>query len=164
MKVILFIIGIIVVFYVLKYYLSLPKVHKVTHSNLRKFFEVLLYRGYDGGFIIIEGHKKKPFLQFKKYISNDEVYLEMSFPKVKWSKDYFDSLKEQLNKKDINFRIRETIDPDIDFIDIYCSKNIDLCVSLTQDIFVNIFNHTKDSLNYKIKFYDVSPMDEKIGF
>lgn len=164
MEILLVIIGLIAIFYGLKHYLSLPKVHKVAHNNLRKFFEILLYRGYDGGFLIIEGDKKIPFLQFKKYISDNDVYLEMSFPKVKWSMDYFPSLKKLLSNKDIHFEIKNTTDSNIDFLDIHCSKDIDFCVSLTNDIFVNIFNNSEETLDYKIKFFDVSPLDEKIGF
>ncbi|MBI9099529.1 MAG: hypothetical protein JEY91_13685 [Spirochaetaceae bacterium] len=158
------IVAVIILLIFFRYYLSQPIVHKVTQNQLGKYFKILLYRGYDGGYTIIEGSLKKTFLQYKKYITENEVYLEMSFPKAKWSQEYYDRLKEYLEKREIKYRINNSSESPIEFIDINCSNDIDFCTALTRDIFVNIFDYTDDDLNYKIKFYDVSPKDEKIGF
>ena len=71
MILILLIISVVIIILLFRYILGLPKIHKVTQSQLKKFIEVLLYRGFDSSFMIIEGSKNSVFLQFKKYHSKN---------------------------------------------------------------------------------------------
>lgn len=166
--IIIFVIASILIVGIIMYYVGkLPKKHKnVTHDILYKYLEVLLYRGYDGGFIIIEGKTKDVFLQFKKIILNKgNVILELGFPLAEWSNIYYKDFQKLLNEKGIKYDISpKNNENELEFTNVNCNMDIDFCKTLTKYIFIDVFKYNENELNYTIQLIDVSPEDIKIGF
>jgi hypothetical protein len=140
-----------------------PYWHKnIALDDLKRFLELLLFRGYNGGFISICIPDREEFLQLSKYITRDNsIGLQLDFPLAKWSKHYYDSFKELLIDQGIRFEIQATSDENIpEFIVVDMKQDLDFAQVLIKKIIQNIykFNVVKVDLH----FQNVSPRDEKI--
>jgi hypothetical protein len=125
----------------------------------------MLYRGYNESFIIIKNNISKTFLQFRKIVDkNNDVFIELVFPKAKWSEKYYNKLHETLMKNNIEYSILPKEDAkSLEFTIINCEKDLDVCMNLISIIYQYIFEIKETNLLFDIKFLNVSPNDEKIG-
>ncbi len=140
--------------------------------ELKKFFEILLYRGYAGGVIVIECDEKQDvFLQFVKKIEKRKiekkyknvVALELAFPLIQWSEKYYNKLHDLITREKIRYELEaKEGEYNLEFTYINCKQNLDYCIYLAEMIYKEIFD-VKD-LNFKISFKNCSPRDVRIGF
>lgn len=161
---ILFIIFIVflIIFRILN---SKPIYQNIRPASLIKYLNILYERGYDGGIIYIYDSSNKRFIQFIKNIkSKGDVHIELGFPRVKWTQKYYDILKDFLIKKNINYENINDKSGKVEFIVIDCKSDIGFCIFLINEIFIKIFDIKYEDLKYNIKYENVSPREEKIGF
>lgn len=143
-----------------------PYIHRAVHQQeLRKFLEVLLYRGYDRGFICVQVPKDVRFLQFSKYIMNGQrVGLQLDFPLAPWSKDYYELLRTLLREKRILCEVEKTGQDGVtEFLVVDVKQDLSLAFDLTQLILQNLYGLDED-VRVELYFSGVSPRDERIGF
>jgi hypothetical protein len=144
----------------------------VAQGNFRLYLEALLYRGYDGGYMIIEAPDRRRFIQFSKYIKNERVAgLQFDFPRAPWSEEYFGPLKALLDRRNYTNEI-EKVDPApkqrlknqvVEFLVIDLDQDLDKASELSKLVFLEVFR-LNPSDTVTLWFVDVSIHDEKIGF
>jgi hypothetical protein len=140
-----------------------PYMHKnIALDDLKSFLEVLLFRGYDGGFISICIPDREEFLQFSKYIiSENSIGLQLDFPLAKWSKHYYDSLKKLLIDQGIKFETQTTSKEEIpEFLVVDIKQDLDFAQVLIKQIIQSIYKLNNVKVN--LHFENVSPRNEKI--
>jgi hypothetical protein len=147
-----------------------PTKYRIALSDVdvRKFLRVLLYRGYNGGFLIIEAREGEPFIQFSKYIANDRVGIQFDFPQAPWSKDYFDPLKQALDRRFSKYKVSDVPGSDLSnpvtkFLEIDLGQDLEAAAELARLSLVDVFKVDPNE-NLTIYFDGVSPKDQKIGF
>lgn len=159
----------IIIILIVLYFGKKPKIHRnVSHKDLKKFLEVLLYRGYENGFMVIQvpiDRKFKRFIQFSKYIEdNKNVGLEFHYPLSEWSKSYYKKLKDILIKNQIKFEIETTGDEKIpEFLVIDVKKNLDMADRISKLVFREIYEIGEEVM-IELYYHNISPREEKIGF
>ncbi len=166
---IIFCVSLIILFVLIWYFNRKPYVHKnISQSNLKRYLEVLLYRGYDRGFIIIQiptDKKAKRFLQFAKYIDGEkDVGLRFDYPLIEWSIPYYRKLKEIFEREQIEFEILKTGENDIsEFLFVDVKKDLDTAAKISILILQEIYK-LKPNDFVELYFWNVSAQDEQIGF
>jgi hypothetical protein len=151
------------------YFGNKPKIHKnISQDDLVKYLEVLLFRGYNKGFIIIrlpKDKKFKRFLQFRKYIEDKKkVGLQFAYPLSSWSKPYYEKLKAILKERKIKFEIEKTECEEVpEFIIIDLKKDLAMAVLLSR-LIINQLYGLKSNDCVELYFENVSEEEEKIGF
>lgn len=144
----------------------------VAQGDYRKYLEVLLYRGYDLGFMIIEAQDRERFIQFSKYIGREKnVGLQCDFPRAPWSERYYDSLKDLLKQRNYECEIQSVepvpslrVEDQVDeFLMIDLNQDLDASVALVRLVLLEIFK-LDPSDTVTLWFDNVSVRDEKIGF
>lgn len=106
----------------------------------------LLKRGYNGGFLIIDIHRSKYFLQLRKYIHCPGIYgIELDFPNAKWSVHMFPKLIDYCEHHNISYRIgKEIADKPLEFLRIGFGKDADKAYKIITDIILQVFNLDED--------------------
>lgn len=151
------------------YFGKKPAIHKnISQEDLKKYFEVLLYRGYDRGYMIIQvsmDKRFKRFLQVSKYIGDkNKLGLQFDYPLANWSKPYYEKFKSILNKNRIKFEIEKTDQDKIpEFLVIDVEKDLDKAYKISKLALQELYSLSPDDL-IKLYFINVSEEDEKIGF
>ena len=143
-----------------------PYRHKRTVADdLSKLFKVLLYRGYDGGLMFIEAPDRKRFLQFRKYIkSRSNVGVEFSFPFAPWSGEYYEKVKESLERRGIDFSVVRTNEQVVtEFLLIDLKQDVEKGIEVARLILREVFGLRPDEI-ISLYFVNVSPREERIGF
>jgi len=151
---------------ILYHYGKRPYRHKrAAADDLGKLFKVLLYRGYDGGLMFIEAPGRKRFLQFRKYIkSKSNVGIEFGFPLAPWSGEYYEKLKESLERREIDYSIagaggRVTTE----FLLIDLQQDVGKGVEVARLILGEVFGLMPEE-TISLYYVNVSPREERIGF
>ena len=145
---------------------SKPYKHKsIPQNDLKRFFEVLLYRGYDRGFLCIEVPQQDKFLQFSKYINGKKsVGIQFDFPLTEWSREYYELLRKVLIEKGIDFDIQKTEHEGVsEFLVVDLKQDLALALNLTKLILQSIYR-LDENQSVDLYFENVSPKDERIGF
>ena len=137
-----------------------PAKHRlnVAQGNFSRYLEALLYRGYDGGYAIIEASDRRRFIQFSKYIKNENgVGLQFDFPRAPWSEEYFGPLKALLEQRTINYEI-QPVDPApeqnfknqvVEFLVIDLAQDLNKASELSKLVFLEVFRLSpSDTVNY----------------
>jgi hypothetical protein len=134
-------------------------------DDLSEPFQVLLYRGYDGGLMIIEAPDRKRFLQFRKYIkSRHNVGLECGFPRAPWSVEYYDRVRECLDGRGIDYSIAPTGDrATTEFLLIDLRQDVSKGVEVARLILGEVFGLKPDEV-ISLRYLNVSPREERVGF
>jgi hypothetical protein len=151
------------------YFGNKPKIHKkISQEDLKKFLEVLLYRGYENGFMVIQvptDRKFKRFIQFSKYIvDNRNVGLEFNYPLSEWSQPYYKKLKDILIENRIKFEIENTGHEKIpEFLVIDVKQNLDMANKISKLVFNDLYEIGKEGM-IELYYHNISPREEKIGF
>jgi hypothetical protein len=161
-------ISIIIFIWAILHFGNKPKIHrKIPQNNLKKYLEVLLNRGYDRSFIIIQvpwDKKFKRFLQYTKYIGDNNVGLEFDYPLAEWSKPYYDKLKSILQKSHIGFEIEKTDQKEVpEFLVIDIKKDLEMASKISILVLQDMYNLGPNDF-VELYFYNISPREERIGF
>jgi hypothetical protein len=161
---------VVIALLVLLWYLDRkPYIHKkISQNNLKRYFDALLYRGYDGGFITIQipsDKKFKWFIQFAKYIECEKkVGLRFGYPLCEWSEPYYEKLKGILEREQIEFEILKTGENGVsEFIFVDVKKNLDMAARISTLTLQEVYNLNPNDF-IELYFVNVSAKDEKIGF
>jgi len=123
----------------------------------------LLRRGYKEGFLVINIHYTKQFVQLKKYIHNKGNYgMEFCFPNTKWSDKLFVKLVEFCTETEIDFVIgEEHAKEPLEFLYIDFGKDVLLAHSTIVDILLNVFG-VDDDVKLFVRLENASVKDELI--
>jgi hypothetical protein len=139
--------------------------HKnVSQKDLARYLEALLERGLNGGFLVIEVPNNKLFIQFSKYfIKNGQAGLQFDFPMAPWSEKYFEQLKRELLKMNLDFSIVSASGvKSRKFIAVDLKRDINSAASFATFVLQSIFGLTKEQ-TLTLYFENISPKDEKIA-
>lgn len=164
---VLAVVAILLVFVALWQWGRRPAVHKVAVADLRKYLQVLLRRGYPGGFMIIRERDKKNgqkrFIQFSKYVASPgRIGIELAFPLSGWSQEYYEQLKELLGVRGITYRVERTGRSDTrEFLNVDFARDLDQAESIAQSALHDVFGLAGDSV-VDVHYENVSPHDELI--
>ena len=104
--------------------------------------DYLLQRGYDMGFLVIEFPYSKKFVQLRKYVHSDIDYgIELGFPRVKWSIQYFDEIEDFCITNKIPYSIEKNAykEPALDFLYIDFGKDSKKAYDIVRKILVEVF-------------------------
>lgn len=144
----------------------------LAQGDFHRYLEVLLYRGYDRGFMIMEAPDRRRFIQFSKYIKNEKnVGLQFDFPRAPWSEEYFGSLKAVLDQRDYEYQIQH-VNPSpkhrlenqvSEFLVVDLGQYLDKASELSKLVFLEVFK-LNPSDTVALWFVHISVHDEKIGF
>ncbi len=139
------------------------KHRRVPLADLERFFDALLKRGFNGGFMVIEVPKTSVFIQFSKYIlKKGHVGLQLDFPLVPWSEKYRESLRHELSKAGFDFRLTAGSDG-TEFVTVDLGQNIGRCVAVAKLVLQCVFGLAQDQ-KVNVYFENISPRQEAIGF
>ncbi len=94
-------------------------------DSLHGPIEALVKQGLNGGFLVIRISYSKKFIQLIKYINDENDYwIELAFPRVKWSKQFFKKLERICIDEKIPYSIEQGRGKDpIDFLHINYNKD-----------------------------------------
>ena len=123
----------------------------------------LLRRGYNNGFLIINVHHTKHFLQLKKYIYKQGDYgIKLSFPNAKWSENLFVKLKNFCKDSAIDYSIgKEAAEEPLEFLHIDFGKDVAKAHSTVVNILLNVFELDDDTKLF-VRLENASVDDELI--
>jgi hypothetical protein len=150
-----------------------PAKHRINvgEGNFRKYLEVLLKRGYDRGFMIMEAPDRQRFIQFSKYFKDGEHFgLQFDFPNAPWSTEYFEALKSLLQQRDYDYDIQQIdLRPHTrpqkqvsEFIVVDLNQDLDRASDLCKSVLDDIFKlNATDTMT--IWFMNVSIFDETVN-
>ena len=149
------------------YWLRLPAVHHVKVTALRKYLEVLLRRGLQGGVMLVRPASgsggQERYIQFAKYIRTPgSIGIELAFPLSPWSEAYYPVLREALQHRDIYARIERTKRADTpEFLNIDFGADLAKADGVAHLILHDIFQLSPES-TVRVTFENVSPKDELV--
>ncbi len=139
-----------------------PYKHKgLIVNELEKYFTTLLNRGFNGGFLVIEVPKRQLFIQFSKYVGKQgNIGLQFDFPRVGWSENYYELVKNEASKSKFQFSLQRGSDH-TEFITIDLKQDITQAVVLAKLVLQSVFK-LDPVARLDLFFGNVSPKDEKI--
>jgi len=121
----------------------------------------ILKRGYNGGFLVIQPIGSRFFLQFSKYILKKGIYgIELNFPKVSWSEQYYEELIKYCKEKGLLYK-RQITDSKSEFINIDLNQDIEKANLLTRHIFCEILQIDKNT-RYSVLLENSHLFDELV--
>lgn len=159
--------------YVLWQYGKRPLRHRLTAGgDFSRFLQVLLYRGFDRGYLVIETRGGRRFVQFSKYIrSRRNVGLRFDFPRAPWSEAYFETLRGLLEGHGFEYDVRRAEPaeaaaarpPVSEFVVVDLKQDLEAAARLTRLALLEVFKLGPDE-PITLFFVNVSPREERIGF
>jgi hypothetical protein len=117
---------------------------KATHSDLdrkgmKRELEVLLRRGYDGGYLIFTDAKTSRFMQFRKYVhAKGQLGLETHFPRVGWSEEFYSRVQDVLRRMRIAHD-RRVLEQGVEMIYADFGTDLETAVDFADSIFTEVF-------------------------
>lgn len=88
-------------------------------SDFKKFIEGLIRQGIHGTLLFIKHKNSNKFVQFAKYITEDnEILISFGFPDAKWSRKYFNLIRRAFENEGIKYKITKVGD-DKEFVRQY---------------------------------------------
>lgn len=135
----------------------------VDRAGVQMYLEMLLKRGVDGAFIIVDEVMSKRFIQFRKYIRRNGVTgLECHFPQAPWSSTYYDRVIGLLDREKLHFdQVQGSGTPVSDFIRIDFDGDVTSATRLVEQIFIEVFGCS--ALSVRVRSHGISSKDEFIN-
>lgn len=101
----------------------------------------LLRRGYHNGFLVINIHRSKYFLQLKKYIYKPGDYgIKLSFPNAKWSEQIFPKLTKFCKDSGVEYSVgKEIAEEPLEFLHVDFGKDVTKAHNTIKDIILKVF-------------------------
>ena len=117
-------------------------------DSLKRPIEALVNQGLNGGFLIIRISYSKKFIQLVKYINEENDYwIELAFPRVKWSEQFFKKLEGICIDEKTPYSIEKGRGKDpIDFLHINYDSDSKKAYESVKKILIQVFgvdNKTK---------------------
>jgi hypothetical protein len=138
-----------------------------TLAEVPGYLQTLLRRGYDRAFIIITDIPTDRFVQFAKYVRPQrEIGLQLGFPRVEWSEEFYEAVQAFLEAHDIPFSIQPTGAPPVtEMLHVDCGRDVDRATFLVERIFRDIFAIPADrsfrvrgeGMSFKDELIDITP-------
>jgi hypothetical protein len=126
--------------------------------GLQRELQMLLKRGYDGGFVVFSDENTDWFVQFRKYIRDSQaVGLEMHFPRSSWAEPFYQNIKEVLERNEVRFNII-TRDVPMEFIYADFAQDVTQAARAAWETFVVAFNIQEPRI--RAEAAGLSPFDE----
>lgn len=170
MTYVIIVLVILLIVSILGFLISRPlplKHRKIPFENLRDYLQILLKRGYNGGFLVIRLEKRKELgLQFSKYILGKRKGVQLDFPIAPWSKPFHENFMNTLKKSNLTFQVTpvETTDPRVKverFITVDFGRDIDRASQFSEMVFREVFYADKID-TVLLYFENVDPRDTEI--
>lgn len=127
-------------------------------SDLQRCLEILLQRGYDLGFVVFEIPGDQRFLEFSKYVRDqDNRGVQLDFPRAPWSEPYYEQVKSLLEGKGIAYQVEDTPDgPVREFIQVDFAQDLGRAAATARDIFERVFR-VDPAIRLSAEFEHVAP-------
>jgi hypothetical protein len=134
-----------------------------TLKTLEVPIQELLRRGYHNGFIVINIHRSKYFLQLRKYIYKPGNYgIKLSFPNAKWSEQVFPKLTKFCKDNGVEYSIRkEVAEEPLEFLHVDFAKDVAKAHTTIKDIILKVFEFD-ESVKMFVRLENASVDDELI--
>ena len=144
-----------------------PAVHaqRAQHTNLetdgiKRELDVLLRRGYDGGYLIFSDVATDRFTQFRKYVYPEGQFgLETDFPRVGWTEPFYSGVQDVLRHMGIPYR-RKIREQGIETINADFGKDLDAATEFAMRAFTEVFGLDQPLISATGD--GISPFDETI--
>ena len=119
---------------------------KQTIADVKHKADLLLRRGYEGGFMIVTDRQSDRFVQFRKYIHRKgEFGRELGFPRAPWSAKDYDRVSQLLRAEGLPIVVQPTNDsPVTEFLLVDFGRDTGRLVSIIARIFHEIFETPRD--------------------
>jgi hypothetical protein len=110
-------------------------------TELQRCLDILLQRGYDLGFVIFEIPGDQRFLEYSKYVRDQQNRgVQLDFPRAPWSEPYYEQVKGLLEGKGIGYQVEDTPKgPVKEFIQVDFGQDLAGAASTGRDIFERVF-------------------------
>ena len=118
-------------------------------AQLERPIEDLLSRGFEDGILILTHTRSEKFLQLSKYFGSEkqDIGIELSFPRVKWSEDYYGRIKDNCIQSGLAYR-ETTASDGTKFIDVDFSEDTKAAHKFVCQIFTNVMGLGSDDQYY----------------
>lgn len=135
-------------------------------THIEACLERLLKSGSNGAFVIVGHRESARFIQFRKLIYEAGDYgIELGFPNVDWSKDFFPEVEAHCQAHGIPYRVKmethcgtgESLY--VDFLHVDCGQDLVMAYDLTRAIWTGIFGLAEDA-PHRIETHGISPYGE----
>jgi len=140
----------------------------VKSEDLKTYLEVLLWRGFNNGYIVIEidePPQQRRLIQFAKYIrASGKAGLELVFPLADWSRLHYNGFKEILTAKEIPFRAHSRDADEVQeavFVDV--QQDLVLAYDLCCILLAEVFSITENECSINVTLHNVSPRNVRHG-
>lgn len=162
MKLLFIFIAVVLGLLVLHWYLRKPLKLKIAQTDLERYLRMLLRRGYNGGFLVIQVPNSPLFLQFAKYVTQEgRAGLQFDFPLADWSRSHWQPLIHAVTTHGFPFMFQKGSDG-TEFLVINLNQEIDRAAWLARLVLRTIYG-LMDDQSVALFFQNVSPHDEQIG-
>lgn len=146
-----------------------PYIHKnIQFNDLEKYFAVLLKRGHNGGFMIVQLQKRTElFVQFSKYIfKTDERGLQSGFPVTEWSKPYYEGFLKCAQVMGLSYSETSTSTNDPEnraksFVTLDFGRDITTAREFTARVFQDVYGAKEDD-TVRLYYGNVDARDREI--
>ena len=127
-------------------------------ADLERCLGILLHRGYDLGFVMFEMPGDQRFLEFSKYVRDQEHQgVQLDFPRADWSEPFYEQVKSLLESKKIPYQVEDTPDgPVREFIQVDFAQDLDCAAGTAREIFERVFRIKPDT-RLNADFQHVAP-------
>lgn len=140
-----------------------PIKHSVSQESLEDFLEVLLKRGFDGGFAVIRHEPSAVFIQFAKSIENGAASLTLDLPVAPWSQRFSGQFRRLVREEGLELSAEPTPAGEVvEFIDVDFGEDVAHAASFARRVFREVFGLEEDE-SLEVVFKGVSARDEMIG-
>lgn len=140
-----------------------PIKHSVSQESLEEFLEVLLKRGFDGGFAVIRHEPSGVFVQFVKSIEDSSVGLMLDLPVAPWSKRFSGHFRRLVMEEGLEISVQPTSAGEVvEFIDVDFGEDVAHAASFARRVFREVFGLEEDE-DLEVVFQGVSARDQVIG-
>jgi hypothetical protein len=141
---------------------------KVSQTELKQYFDVLLRRGYHQGFMIVQEPRSQRMVQFSKYIrEKDNIGIESAFPLAPWSEPYYTAVTEEVSRANLDYHTYKPDESDgnqvREFTIIDFGQDIEAAFEFARRILTNVFKIAPEK-RVRLKFSNVDPRDVRISF
>ncbi len=133
-------------------------------TDLAQCLDTLLQRGYDLGFVVFQVQGDERFVEFSKYIRDEEhIGLTLDFPRSSWSGPYYDQVKALLEREGLPYQVEVTPEgPVPEFIQVDFAQDLERGAQVTRDIFQQVFQ-LPPSIRITAEFEHMSPLHGRVG-
>ena len=145
-----------------RYERFLDQYRNLDAKGVESYLRMLLKRGRDGAFLIVEDMDSERFVQFRKYLRRSSAGIECHFPDAPWSASYYARIADRLRASNLDFEELDANErPTHGFLRIDFGKDVTAATRFLQDVFVAVFGVA--AIKVRVRSHGISSRDEAIG-